>query len=151
MQRKLTILMVLLLLAGTLWAAVPVLVDPTVVEPKRGYAQVGDVIGPITANGVTLAVFRFKDVKDDHRVAMQIFDDDTNWDGAQVTGQMRICVDATASLECPFVDMPNTAWPVTDDGSGLIGSIQSYGPETEFRLSVATVGAGTSLYFVMRQ
>ena len=118
-------------------------------------AQVGDVIGPITANGKTVA-FKLTGIKEDHRITFQIFDSDTDWNGALVTGEMRICGDDIApvvspGLDCPFVTMPVTTWPVTDDASGLIGNVQASGPDGEFRLSVASVGAGTELWFVIRQ
>ena len=65
---------------------------------------------------------------------------------------MRICaVPPSGGIVCPFVVVPNFTWPVNDEESALIGNFQVYGPETEIRLSVASAGGGTSLFFTVRQ
>jgi len=147
MKKRPVVLLILLLLftGGILAASVPTLVSPTV-APSRGYAQLGDVIGPIVANGTTTA-FRITKIQPDHKVGFQIWGPD--FDSAQVTGEMRICVKTTAILDCPFITMPNTAWPITDDV--VIGAVQSYGPETEFRLSVSGIVTAAEIYFFVRQ
>jgi len=146
MRNRFVALLVLLLFMGGLWAAtVPELVSPTV-APSRGFAQIGDVIGPIVANGPTTA-FRITNILPDHKVVFQIWGPD--FDGAQVTGEMRVCEKTTAILDCPFIVMPNTTWPITDDV--IIGSIQAYGPETEFRLNVTGIVTASEFYFFVRQ
>lgn len=144
---KKTFALFLLLLPLTVFAVdrVPELVSPTS-APTRGYAQLGDVIGPITANGTTTA-FRITKIQPDHKVVFQIWGPD--FDGAQVTGEMRVCAKTTAILDCPFITMPNTTWPITDNT--IIGSIQAYGPETEFRLNVAGIVTASEFYFFVRQ
>lgn len=145
-NRRFVVLLVLLLFTAGVWAAsVPTLVSPTV-APSRGYAQIGDVIGPITANGTTTA-FRITNIQPDHKVVFQIWGPD--FDSAQVTGEMRVCVKTTAILDCPFITMPNTTWPITDNV--IIGSIQVYGPETELRLNVIGIVTAAEFYFIVRQ
>ena len=147
MRNRFVVLLVLLFFTGNLLSIdrVPELVSPTV-APSRGFAQLGDVIGPITANGTTTA-FRITKIQPDHKVVFQIWGPD--FDSAAVTGEMRICIKTTAILDCPFIVMPNTTWPITDDV--IIGSIQAYGPETEFRLNVAGIVTAAEIYFFVRQ
>ncbi len=147
-KRPIALLILLLLsIGGGILAIdrVPALVSPTVV-PSRGFAQLGDVIGPIVANGTTTA-FRITKIQPDHKVVFQIWGPD--FDSAQVTGEMRVCIKTTAILDCPFITMPNTTWPITDNV--ILGSIQAYGPETEFRLNVTGIVTAAEIYFFVRQ
>ena len=144
MRTRALTLTLLLLLSSALWAA-PKLVSPTV-PAERGYHKVGEHVGPITIDGVTTVV-RITNIEPDHKVAVQIFG---TFGTAQVTAEMRICaVPPTGGIVCPFITGPNFTWPVT--AQTIVDNFQVYGPETEIRLSIASAGGGTSLFFTVRQ
>ena len=120
--------------------------DPNVSDS----AALGHPMGPVTSDGAT-APYIITKKKEVQVVGIQIFDDDTNWDGAEATVQVRLCdsIDS-ATVTCPWVNSPNTSWPKTSDATGLVGNFEVY-EDMEIRLNVASSGAGTSLYWVIQQ
>lgn len=143
MKRDTLAVLLLVLFVGSV-AAAPTLISPTT-PPSRGWALPGETIGPIEANGTTTA-YRFKDVKPVKEVACHTFG---TFDGALVTGEMRLCGQASSSIDCPFVPIENQVWPCTDNETCFVGFIGVYN-ETEIRLNVASAGASTDLLFVCR-
>ena len=138
----------LLLLLATQAQAQPSqsrLVDP-INPPEGGSAVVGDHVGPILADNAGTTPVRIQNVTGDNEIGLQIWG---VWDGASVTGEMRLCSQQAQGNQtpvCEYVPIPGWVWPITE--TSVVGPINVY-YDTQIRLVVTGAGASTSLLFIV--